>query len=202
MKRRIFTATVLALIIGLLVMVAPVFATGSTNRAWDPFSKAHWVKGVGNPGYGLVTTSVQTTTTVTFGGIQLKKSFTPKNPSSITALSFDFNPNQTGSSGGSPRMVVQFSDGGSGDLRPLTWAANTWTHLDGMTGTNWDNNGGTCGFVYETTWTTVMGCHTGATITSIFVVNDSGWLYPSTGEKVILDNITVNKIIATGPADD
>ena len=125
MKRRIFTATVLALVIGLLVLVAPVFAKESTNKDWLPFGKAHWVKGVGNPGYGLVTTSVQTSSTITYGGIQLKKSFTPKNPSSITALSFDFKPNQTGSSGGSPRMVVQFSDGGNGDLRPLSWVANT-----------------------------------------------------------------------------
>lgn len=202
MKRCTFTASVLALVIGLLVIATPVFAKESGNNAWSPFSKAHWVKGVGNPGFGLVTTSVKTISTITYGGIQLKKSFTPKNPSSITALSFDFNPNQTGPSGGSPRMVVQFSDGGDGELRPLAWAANTWTHLDGMTGNNWDNNGGSCGFVYATTWTTVMACHAGETITSIFVVNDSGWEYPSTGEQVILDNITVNKMIATGPAGD
>jgi hypothetical protein len=201
MNRRIFTATMLALMIGLLVMVPAVFAKESGNNAWSPFSKAHWVKGVGNPGYGLVTTSVSTSSTTTYGGIQLKKSFTPKNPSSITALSFDFKPNQTGNSGGSPRMVVQFSDGGDGELRPVAWVANTWTHLDGMTGANWDNNGGSCGFVYATTWTAVMTCHAGATITSIFVVNDSGWLYPSTGEQVILDNITVNKLTATGPGE-
>jgi len=30
-------------------------------------------------------------------------------------------------------------------------------------------------------------------------VNDSGWLYPSTGETVVLDNITVNDSVAAGP---
>lgn len=181
-----------------LLMPQSAFAY-ATNRAWSTFGKAHWVKGAGNPGYGLVTVS---NSTYPYGGIQLKKSFTPTNPNKITALSFDFNPNQTGGSGGSPRMVIQFSDGGDGELRPLNWTANTWTHLDGMTGNNWDNNGGTCGFVYATTWAGVLACHPGTTITSIYVVNDSGWLYATTGEQVILDNITVNKVIATGPPDD
>jgi hypothetical protein len=199
MKRRMFIATVLAFVIGLLAMTPAAFATSSGNGAWAPFGKAHWVKGAGNPGSGLVTTS---NSTYPFGGINLKKSFTPTNPNAVTKLSFDFNPNQTGGSGGSPRMVVQFNDGGNGDLRPLNWTANTWTHLDGMTGNNWDNNGGSCGFLYATTWTGVLACHSGATITGIFVVNDSGWLYPTTGEQVTLDNVTVNTLIATGPADN
>jgi hypothetical protein len=39
-------------------------------------------------------------------------------------------------------------------------------------------------------------------ITGIFVVNDSGWLYPTTGEQIILDNVTVNNLTATGPVDN
>ncbi len=45
-------------------------------------------------------------------------------------------------------------------------------------------------------------CHPNTTITSIFVVNDSGWLYPATGEQVILDNVTVNNLVATGPGNN
>jgi hypothetical protein len=102
--------------------------------------------------------------------------------------------------GGSPRLVVTFSDGGNGQLRPLTWAAGTWATEDGIaTGTDWDNAGGTCGFAYGTTWTAIKACHAGARITAIFVVNDSGWLYPPAGEQVILDNITVNDVVASGP---
>lgn len=198
MKWRMLAVTMLTLVIALLAMTPTAFASSSGNRAWESFDKAHWVKGAGNPGFGLVTTS---NSTYLDGGIQLKYSFTPTNPITITNLSFDFNANQTGGSGGSPRMVVIFSDGGNADLRPLTWTANTWTHLDGMTGNNWDNNGGTCGFVYATTWTGVLACHSGATVSVIFVVNDSGWLYPTTGEQVTLDNVTVNNLIATGPVN-
>lgn len=196
MKWRLLTASVLTLMLGLLVMAPTVLAATSGNRAWETFDKAHWVKGAGNPGFGLLTVS---NSTYPDGGIVLKHSFVPHNPATITALSFDFNPNQTGGSGGSPRMVVEFSDGGNGQLRPLTWVANTWTHLDGMTGNNWDNAGGTCGFLYSVTWSAIMACHPGATVTLIFVVNDSGWLYPTTGEQVYLDNIRVNNLIAMGP---
>jgi parallel beta-helix repeat protein len=167
------------------------------NGAWSTFNNATWTAGAGVGGsYGLVTTSTQTSSGVTYGGIALKKA--PSNPADIWALSFDFNTNQTGQSGGSPRLVVMFSDGGNAQLRPITWTANTWAHLDGMSGTNWDNDGG-CGYLYATTWQAVLACHPGATVSSIFVVNDSGWEYPTAGEQVSLDNVTVNQYVATGP---
>lgn len=188
------TTLALTLVVGMHAPTAA--AAASTNKDWEPFNQATWVDGVGNPGYGLVTAS---DASGTYGGIELKAKYVPSDPTSITALSFDFYANQTGGSGGSPRMVVQFSDGGDGELRPLAWIANTWTTENGMTSSDWDNQGGTCGFRYETTWAAVMGCHAGATISAIYVVNDSGWLYPATGETVTLDNITVNDITATGP---
>jgi hypothetical protein len=153
----------------------------------------------------LVTTSSCSTcpsdfSTLTYGGIQLTKLPTT-DPSAITALSFEFNASQTGNSGGSPRLVIGFSDGGYPNLRPLSWTAGTWTTVDGMTGNNWDNDGGSCGFRYAVTWSALEACHAGATITSIQVVNDSGWLYPSTGEQVILDHIAVNDVVAAGPGN-
>jgi hypothetical protein len=39
-------------------------------------------------------------------------------------------------------------------------------------------------------------------ITGIFVVNDSGWLHPTTGEQIVLDNVTVNNLTATGQVDN
>ena len=206
MKWRLFTAAVLTLVIGLVAMgsmaFTAAFAAPAGNAAWAPFANADWVAGAGNPGYGLVTTSQQTPGgKITYGGIRLKSSAVPTDPSTITALSFDFNPNQTGASGGSPRMVVQFSDGGNGQLRPLNWTANTWTTVDGMNGNNWDNSGG-CGPLYGTTWIAVLACHPNTTITGIFVVNDSGWKYPATGEQVTLDNVTVNNLTATGPGNN
>jgi hypothetical protein len=172
-------------------------AFGASSH-WTPFGTAHWVKGAGlGGGYGLVTTSLPSGT---YGGISLSNP--PADPNSLTALSFDFKPNQTGGSGGSPRLVVQFSDGGDASLRPLAWVAGTWTHEDGMVGTDWDNRGGTCGSLYETTWATIKTCHTGTTVTGIFAVNDSGWLYPPAGEEVVLDNVTVNDQVASGPGKE
>jgi hypothetical protein len=199
MKFRIFVATVVAIMLGLVAVSTMAFAAPPDNTAWAPFDTADWIKGAGHPGFGLVTTSDATHLD---GGIRLKTSAVPTDPNSITTLSFDFNANQTGASGGSPRMVVQFSDGGNGQLRPLTWTANTWTTVDGMSGNNWDNSGGSGGFVYGTSWSGILACHPGATITGIFVVNDSGWLYPNTGEQVTLDNIMVNTLIATGPGNN
>lgn len=172
----------------------------ASNDHWVPFSQATWVNGVGEGSkFGLVTTSTKLSDgSVTYGGIRLKGKYTPSNPADIATLSFDFNANQTGASGGSPRLVVQFSDGGNAQLRPLSWTQDTWTTVDGMSGTDWDNTGG-CGGLYAATWSAVKACHSNAMITSIFAVNDSGWMYPSTGEQIILDNITVNDNIASGP---
>ena len=108
-------------------------------------------------------------------------------PAPATPPSFDFRSSTAGPSGGSPRLHINFSDGGSIDLRPLFWTADTWTNENGS-GTDWDNNGGTCGFLYEQTYSVVTACHAGATVTSAYVVTDSGWLYP-TGYTNYIDNI-------------
>ena len=81
----------------------------------------------------------------------------------------------SGSSGGSPRLRILFSDGGAIDVRPLSWALNTWTTVP-TSSTDYDNYGGTCGFLYGPTYATALSCHTGATVTQVHVVTDSGWL--------------------------
>jgi len=70
--------------------------------------------------------------------------------------------------------------------------------VDGMVVTGnvgWDNNGGSCGFRYHTDWGTVKGCHAVASITAIFVVNDSGWLHDP--ESVAFSDLEVNGIGAS-----
>ncbi len=69
---------------------------------------------------------------------------------------------------GSPRLVVQFSDGGRAELRPL-FLSPEWEEV---TDPNWDNNGGTCGFLYETTWETVQACHAGTFVTDVYIATD------------------------------
>lgn len=166
---------------------------------WKTFGDAAWKPHQGyNSQQGLVTTS---DSSGSYGGIELLDG--PVYPGSITAASFVFKADQTGQSGGSPRLVIQFSDGGDAELRPLNWTAKSWTTEDGFgaNASDWDNNGGTCGFKYETTYAAASACHTGATITAIFLVNDSGWAYTSTGETVVVDNVTVNSIVAAGPGN-
>jgi hypothetical protein len=195
MLRRTTTLLVMVLAFGAIAAVA---LSAPSGIEWKSFGHAHWSPDGNGSRFGLTTTSTPTGEfTATFGGIELLDP--PSNPAAITDLSFDFNPNRTGSSGGSPRLVVVFSNGGNAGLRPLTWNAGTWTTLDGLSGSNWDNNSGGCGFRYAVTWTDVVACHPGETIASIFVVNDSGWLYQDGGEQIVLDNVTVNDAVATGP---
>ena len=173
-----------------LAVIAVIPAAAALS--YTLFGDASVVPG-GNPGNAAELRS--TSTAPGYGGVDVAGF--PADPTQITQLSFDYNPDQTGLSNGSPRMTVSFSDGGSADLRPLALVADTWATVDGMTGTNWDNNGGTCGYVYATDWTTVLGCHAGATIDAIQVINDSGWAYPATGLVTLVDNIRVNADVIT-----
>jgi hypothetical protein len=132
-----------------------------------------------------------------YGGVDIAGF--PSDPADIDELSFDYNPNKTGASGGSPRLVVSFDDGGHAELRPVALVAGAWTTIDGMVGNNWDNHGGTCGFLYATTWAGVLACHAGASIDGMWVVSDSGWAFG--GElTVLVDNINVDgKVITFSP---
>lgn len=103
--------------------------------------------------------------------------------------SFDFKASQPGPSLGYPRLLYVFSDGGSAYLRPLTWTTEWQTVSDN----NWDNNGGTCGFQYQTTWENVQGCHAGATVTEIVFVTD-----PGIEVTFLVDNLdTAGKVISS-----
>jgi hypothetical protein len=92
--------------------------------------------------------------------------------SSIPVPSFEFKADSAETqSGGSPRLVVRLSDGGRLEVRPLSWSTD-WTTVDGTTV---DGNGG-CGFQYAATWAAAVACHPNTTVTSAYIVSDSGWL--------------------------
>lgn len=84
--------------------------------------------------------------------------------------SYDFKAATPGPSLGSPRLVILFSDGGRAELRPLTWTT-AWQKVDDP---NWDNNGGVCGFRYETDWSSIQACHPGTFITNEYITTDPG----------------------------
>ena len=104
-----------------------------------------------------------------------------------TPPSFDFRSSRAGATGGSVRLRLRFSDGGSADLRSLSFGGGQWIHLDGAT--DWDNYGGTCGFRYQQVYEAIGNCHPGASVTAVEVTNDSGWLHPG-GLQVLVDNVT------------
>ncbi len=116
-----------------------------------------------------------------------------------TPPSYWYKSLQSGASGGSPRLVIEFSDGGNIQLRPLNLIAGVWSFEDGA-GSDWDSNGGSCPFVYEHTYAQVLACHSGATVTDAFVVVDQFGNFPS-GLSVYIDDITYDGLVVTaGPA--
>ncbi len=172
------------------------------NGFWNAFGTGTWTA------TGLLTTSQAAPGQpygVTCGGASVYGNALPTtDPSKITALSFNFTPSQTGPAAQAPRLIVCFSDGANcasnAYLAPARWTAGVETHVDGFspaTGLNatWGNIGGTCGTTDNTTWSAIVACHLGASITLVAVVNDAGWQY-SSGEQVLLNNMTVNNVVA------
>jgi len=116
-----------------------------------------------------------------------------------TPPSYDYYSTVSGPSGGSPRLVMIFSDNGDMELRPLTWVAGVWAHESGST-TDWDVNGGTCGFLYAATYNAGLLCHTGKTVTDVFVVTDSAWqLTNPNGYTHYIDDISYGSTFITSP---
>lgn len=120
-------------------------------------------------------------------------------PAPDQAPSFDFRSTSSGASGGSPRLHLNFSDGGGADLRPVTWEQDTWTAVDGK-GASWDNNGG-CGYRYNATYAEVLACHPGEAVTSAYMVSDSGWAHPE-GYTTYIDNLQYGGTTISQPSDN
>jgi hypothetical protein len=112
--------------------------------------------------------------------------------------SFFFKVSTAGASGGSVRLLIRFNDGGNGELRPLSFQAGQWSFVNGA-GPNWDTTGGSCGYQTGQSYSQVLACHTGAQVTSVEILNDSGWLYPG-GFAALVDNISYAGVTLSGPA--
>lgn len=177
----------------------------TVHTQWVPFGTARWTAD------GLLTTSAHAPSQpfgVSCGGASVYGNALPTtDPKQITALSFEFSANQTGPSGQSPRLVVCFSDASNcqsnGNLFPDRWTAGVLTRVDGLNpgavSSGWDNVGGSCGSAFRLSWSQVIACHPGASISQVAVVNDGGSQYPS-GEQVLLNNLTVNNVNANALA--
>ena len=126
-------------------------------------------------------------------------------PAPANAPSFDFKADRVSpdSPGGSPRLVIVFSDGGNINLRPLIWTGQ-WQHEGGDSGptaNDWDNVGGSCGSEYEQDYQTVKHCHAGAVVTAAFLVSDSFWKVLSPYKNWI-DNVQYDGKTISQPSDN
>lgn len=160
--------------------------TNTVSQDSDPFSVQLDVpEGSGAPNFFT-----------SFAGIELHHvpSAAPQTPPA-----FDFMADKTALSGGSPRLVMVFSDGGDMELRPLAWTASTWTHEEG-TSLDWDVRSPNCPFLFETSYATGLACHAGATVTDAFIVTDSGWL--SAPYTNWIDNIQYAGTTVSQPSDN
>jgi hypothetical protein len=111
---------------------------------------------------------IHTTTLSTgYAGVEVHHVYgipTAAYPNSSYEVKSDYN----GASQGSPRLVVRFSDGGNGALRPLVNTTD-WQHVADP---NWDNTGGTCGFRFEVNWADIQNCHVGTFVTDVYMIAD------------------------------
>jgi hypothetical protein len=210
MKSTTSLRTILLLAITFFGITANQIVLADAAQKWKTAGTWAWVSHDGyNSKYGLLTNSAVDLNApygVTVGGLRLLNG--PTDPRSITAASFWMKANVTGDGGGSPRLAITFSDGGNIQLHPINWTADTWQLVDGFSphpnkNVGWDTNGlGGCksSNTDNVTYAYVLDCLTpGAVITDISVVNDSGWTHPVDGEQFILDNISVNNIMAIDP---
>lgn len=195
------SATALLFSAGLLGALAQTGAAGALAPAGVSFSTggtgvAMWVTGQDAPGETdnqAIELSAPDGSSFGVANIMGVPATAPSTPPS-----FWFKSLETGNSGGSPRLHIDFTDGGSMELRPLTLTANAWTFEDG-TSNDWDNNGGTCGFVYEHSYANDLACHTGATVSDVVMIVDQFGNFPG-GLTVFVDDITYDGLIATvGP---
>lgn len=196
---------VIAAAISMLVAASPALADNNHSRGvaffHSPGAEARWAHFVPPPPGDRDTWSIKLRLPAgdptAYAGAELRG---VAGPPPATPPAFDYYSTVAGPSGGSPRLHINFSDGGSADLRPLILLAGVWAREDGAT-LDWDNNGGPCGFKYEVSYQVILACHAGATVTSVYVVTDSAWLY-ATGYTHWIDNIRHDGKFVTRPGGD
>ena len=128
---------------------------------------------------------------VTFEG------FPPAPPAA--APSFFYKVSDAGPSGGSVRFVMRYNDGGFGFLRPVTLQPGVWQFANGAGG-GWENVGGSCTSASTLTYSEMVACHPGASVTSVEIINDSGWLHAGRPFTALVDYLSYGADVATVPA--
>ena len=115
-----------------------------------------------------------------------------------TAPSFLYKVSRVAASGGSVRLVMRFSDGGLGFLRPVTLQAGRWVRADGAAN-DWESRGGTACASSGISYAAMLACHPGARVRSLDIINDSGWLHSGSFQAEV-DNISYGSEVVSKPS--
>ena len=185
-----------------LLLAAPAGAALTDNFVSTGNAQARWINEPAAPPFSTDTKSIELSVQarsaidyndaawVTFRGFASTPPTTPP--------SFVYKLNQTGSSGGSVRLVMRFSDGGYGFLRPAALQAGVWSLANGA-GRNWESKDGKVPCGTTLLYSEMLACHPGTTVTSVEVISDSGWLY-SGRFAALIDNISYGGEVVMAPA--
>jgi hypothetical protein len=158
------------ILIALFAAVSAVGFAGGTALA-DPAANvsffhggdgtAHWA-----PQQGAIVLS-ETTTPGAYAGAMLMHV-----ASTAPAVAPNFTQVDTTdeASGGSPRLVLLFGDGGT--VYGYRLAMSTATQSDAL---HWDSTGGASGFIYNGDYSVEVADHNGSPVVAAYVVTDSGW---------------------------
>lgn len=121
---------------------------------------AHWA-----PQHSAIVLS-ETTTPGAYAGAMLMHvgSEAPKDAPNFTQVD-----SLTEASGGSPRLVIAFGDGGTITGYRLSMSTDPQS-----TPLQWDSMGGTAGFLYNAGYAAAVADHSGGVVAA-YVVTDSGW---------------------------
>lgn len=204
-RRRVSTLVGLAAALGAalsVVAAAPAGAALTDNFVTAGNAQARWVSEPAAPPASADRQSIELAVNAR-SGVDFNdaawvafRGFASAPPS--TPPAFLYKISQAGSSGGSVRLVIRFSDGGFGFLRPLTFEANRWALANGA-GSNWESKGGAAGCGTSLSYAQMVACHPGARVTSLEVINDSGWLYNGRFSALV-DNISYGGEVVSVPA--
>ena len=112
----IVAATAAAVAVGTLPAGAAARTAPSVSFFPGGNGHAHWSQDASS-GDDRFSMALEVPDAFSYAGVDLHH--VEGRPAPVTAPSFDFSSTDSGASGGSPRLHINFSDGGSVDLRPL-----------------------------------------------------------------------------------
>ncbi len=187
----------------LLLAAAPAGAQLIDAFATTGDAKARWIEDRaaprGSTEFESIALTVRATSALDFNDAAWVRLLGVPSAPPTTPPSFLYKVAGVSASGGSVRLIMRFSDGGHGFLRPVTLQAGRWVRADGAAN-DWESRGGGTGCASSgISYAAILACHRGARVRSVDVINDSGWLHSGSFQAEV-DNISYGDEVLSKPA--